>query len=333
MNNYREAYWDNLKLILIFLVVLGHFILPAFPDGTVTRWIYLFHMPAFVFVSGFFSKSFVAKEGKTYKLLGFLVAFFAFTFCVWVIEFIFTHRISPRTILVVPGAPWYMLTMFFWYLLIPFVSTLAPIVTFPLSVILALLAGFFPECGDFLALSRTIVLFPFFLVGYYFKPDYLLRIKLWMRIVGCLFLIAAACVLHYYGDKLAPFLKVVYASSSYQSLGLSLTKGLLYRSLWFFVSALMTASLICIIPTKRFVFTYIGERTLGIYIVHRLLRDVFKYLKLYRYLGHGTVLLLLCILLSAVVVLISSMKPIHSQLNKIFHLDFLLFKRKERMTQ
>ena len=53
----RIAYWDNLKAILIFLVVLGHIV----PEcGAITYWlrfaIYTFHMPAFVFVSGFFSK-------------------------------------------------------------------------------------------------------------------------------------------------------------------------------------------------------------------------------------------------------------------------------------
>ena len=60
MNKHRDPYWDNLKFVLICLVVLGHFLLPVKPKGQLARtafyWIYLFHMQAFVFVSGFTSK-------------------------------------------------------------------------------------------------------------------------------------------------------------------------------------------------------------------------------------------------------------------------------------
>src|SRR5690625_7357700 len=59
-NMEREAYFDNAKLLLIFLVVFGHMIQP-FIDGsrplnTLYMWIYTFHMPAFIFLSGFFAK-------------------------------------------------------------------------------------------------------------------------------------------------------------------------------------------------------------------------------------------------------------------------------------
>ena len=55
----RDSYFDNLKGILILLVVIGHFILPM--DKTRPVWsifyiIYLFHMPMFAMVSGYFSK-------------------------------------------------------------------------------------------------------------------------------------------------------------------------------------------------------------------------------------------------------------------------------------
>ena len=72
MNKHRDPYWDNLKFVLICLVVLGHFLLPVKPKGQLARtafyWIYLFHMQAFVFVSGFTSKSYVVRDGKEKKL-------------------------------------------------------------------------------------------------------------------------------------------------------------------------------------------------------------------------------------------------------------------------
>ena len=57
----RIAYWDTLKGGLMLLVVLGHF-LYNFQEGHkfinyLVDSIYMFHMPVFVFISGYFSKS------------------------------------------------------------------------------------------------------------------------------------------------------------------------------------------------------------------------------------------------------------------------------------
>ena len=59
MNKERDYFFDNLKAVLIFLVVLGHFLLPIHGESVlvvVKRLIYVFHMPLFVFVSGYFAK-------------------------------------------------------------------------------------------------------------------------------------------------------------------------------------------------------------------------------------------------------------------------------------
>ena len=64
----RSGYWDNMKILLIFLVVLGHYFGYGFVYGDLSegRWIipnavygfvYMFHMPLFSFVSGYFSKN------------------------------------------------------------------------------------------------------------------------------------------------------------------------------------------------------------------------------------------------------------------------------------
>ena len=66
MEKERDYYFDNLKAVLIFLVVLGHFLLPIYDDAflvVLKRLIYVFHMPLFVFVSGYFSKN-IYKNGN-----------------------------------------------------------------------------------------------------------------------------------------------------------------------------------------------------------------------------------------------------------------------------
>lgn len=59
MDMARNYKYDNLKALLIFLVVFGH-VLESVP-GEYRRIIYLtiytFHMPMFIYISGYFSKT------------------------------------------------------------------------------------------------------------------------------------------------------------------------------------------------------------------------------------------------------------------------------------
>ncbi|MBR1625808.1 MAG: acyltransferase family protein, partial [Bacteroidales bacterium] len=55
----RDSFFDGLKFVLITLVVLGHSIGPVstvYPLSVIYDFIYFFHMPLFIFVSGYFTK-------------------------------------------------------------------------------------------------------------------------------------------------------------------------------------------------------------------------------------------------------------------------------------
>lgn len=73
VSNNRDSYWDLVKALLIFLVIWGHCIqfvqAPYVSDGT-TFWdspcfkgIYLFHMPLFMSISGYFAAASIRKRG------------------------------------------------------------------------------------------------------------------------------------------------------------------------------------------------------------------------------------------------------------------------------
>ena len=70
MTKERLAYFDNLKGVLIILVVIGHLLEPCARLGSeglagfrVLDFIYMFHMPLFIFVTGLFSKG-VFRQGR-----------------------------------------------------------------------------------------------------------------------------------------------------------------------------------------------------------------------------------------------------------------------------
>src|SRR3954454_11961298 len=66
----RSKYFDNAKFILIFLVVFGHMISPYKDQDkvlfTLYSVIFLFHMPAFILISGYFAKGY-RKKGYLLK--------------------------------------------------------------------------------------------------------------------------------------------------------------------------------------------------------------------------------------------------------------------------
>ena len=72
----RSFYWDNIKGLLIVLVVFAHILyaLQYIAHGIdyLVDNIYMFHMPAFVFVSGYFGKSKHAHSGESVVKLLFL---------------------------------------------------------------------------------------------------------------------------------------------------------------------------------------------------------------------------------------------------------------------
>ena len=72
VRNYK---FDNIKFFLIWLVVLGHFLNAYVPDSqiikTITFFIYTFHMPAFIFLSGLFSNR--TKQFNVNKFIVYII--------------------------------------------------------------------------------------------------------------------------------------------------------------------------------------------------------------------------------------------------------------------
>lgn len=90
----RDFHIDNIKGVLIFLVVLGHMLgylqetHSAFATG-VRTFIYFFHMPGFIFMSGYLAKGFLQKQYKAEKLLSFAWLYLLFKDAIELVHFIF----------------------------------------------------------------------------------------------------------------------------------------------------------------------------------------------------------------------------------------------------
>ncbi len=129
----RIILWDNLKGFLIFLVVFAHLFNDIQTIKTVNAvWngIYMFHMPAFVFVSGYFGKSKHAQSEEAILKL----------FSAYVIINGLNGVIFSNYSIFTPWSPtWYILALIVWRLLTHILAKCKYIV--PILAGLGLLAG------------------------------------------------------------------------------------------------------------------------------------------------------------------------------------------------
>ena len=111
----RIALWDNLKLFLIFLVVLGHLSFDYFDSSqmfrTISMVIYTFHMPAFVFVSGLFCKRSVNNDSPPIKRFFSFMMLYLFARILNYIPNIIFGVHSFFDVLSAKDEPWYMMAM------------------------------------------------------------------------------------------------------------------------------------------------------------------------------------------------------------------------------
>lgn len=169
----RNPLFDNVRVVLICLVVFGHAIEQIrFQDKIflgIYNFIYFFHMPLFVFCSGAFAKCDKKRIVKKYLIpyVVFQTLYGIFDVCVMKAERI--HWLESYYVL------WYILALAVWNLVLPFLKTggnkRKQVCLLLLSVATGLLAGYADWIGKSFSLSRIIVFFPFFLAGYYIRQE------------------------------------------------------------------------------------------------------------------------------------------------------------------
>lgn len=164
----RIAVWDNARFLLIALVVMAHAISTVRTDTSfgfgVYTFIYLFHMPAMIALSGLFSKA--ETSPKAVRSVVQLLATWLTWELIWVlIHFFSSGRAVPSTWLIAPAwTLWFLLTLATMRILLPYIVQLKhPLIW---SVALALVAGLSPAIGTQFSASRTLCFLPFFVAGW-----------------------------------------------------------------------------------------------------------------------------------------------------------------------
>lgn len=256
----RMPYFDNIKGILVILMVFGHF-LYRFGDSPMLSYIvnavYTFHMPAFVFVSGYLGKSERSQSFEGIIKLAFL--FFIFNGAMGIV-FGIEPLTEPKYSL------WYLLAIIAWRLTARYISRFKFIL--PILICISLAAGLFPSINNTLAIARIISFYPYYMAGFLFSKEKCADLikngfgKRMLEGIAALAVSAVLIVIALNVLKLDQDDLTMYAYKDYW--------GIPGRITLLAISCAMIFALMNLVPNKKLpLVTMFGRNSLWIFLIHR----------------------------------------------------------------
>ncbi|GAA0388549.1 hypothetical protein Acor_54010 [Acrocarpospora corrugata] len=264
----REPYLDNVKFLLIALVVSGHSLRDTVGSDDINRaayiFIHAFHMPLFVIISGYLSRSFWDSKAKVNKLVDtILVPYVVVEFGYALLRFALGGKWT-LTITDPAWLNWYLVALLLWRLTTPVWKRMR----YPLVVAIAvyLFSGFSQLEQDF-SMDRFFGLMPFFVLGMVLKPEHFEFLKrTWVKILGAALLAvwAGLAIVLAPRLKLAPF----YFRFSYHDLNMTWWYGMGFRLAFLAGVLALCFAVLALIPRGETWFSDLGTRTLYCYLLH-----------------------------------------------------------------
>ncbi|KOT97515.1 membrane protein [Streptomyces sp. NRRL F-5755] len=270
----RDAFFDNAKYLAIVLVAMGHSWEPLTGQsrtaGALYMTVYAFHMPAFIVISGYFSRGFDLRPDRLRRLVtGVVVPYVVFETAYT----LFARRAVPD-----PGMPvslldpwyltWFLAALFVWRLTTPLWRIVRwPV---PLALAVAVLASVSPEIGHDLDMQRLLQFLPFFVLGLNLRPEHFALLRRRGVRIAAVPVFACALALAYWA---VPRMTAtwLYHRESAQELGAPWWAGAVMTLALFGCSLVLVACFLAWVPARRTWFTVLGAGTLYGYLLHGFL--------------------------------------------------------------
>lgn len=235
-------------------------------------------MPAFLFISGLFSKRTVQADKYNWrKLVPYIfICFVLSMFRDWSI-----HIRKPEhgfSFYDQGKISWFMLAIFAHYTLAWLLRKFPPKYVFPATVLVGLAIGYVPFISEGFTLSRIIVFFPFFYAGYMLDrnrfAEFLDRKS--VRAAGAAVLVAWFTICIVFEKQVYLLRRLFTGQNNYDEIPKALGPvDFLYRGLTYFISALVILAFFTLVPRMTVPrMTELGARTLSVYFWHLPVLDV-----------------------------------------------------------
>ncbi|MGV9773664.1 acyltransferase family protein, partial [Streptosporangium sp. NPDC003464] len=269
----RDPFFDNAKFLAITLVVSGHLVedlreVPAVHAAYF--YVYLFHMPLFIVLSGYLSRNFTFSSGKARRLISALAVPYVIFELVYALPRLVLYGKLDISLLDPYYLTWFLMSLFLWRLSTPVWQQLR----WPLAVAVALsLLSGTSRLPDELSMNRTLGLLPFYVLGLMLRPEHFewLRQRR-VRIAGAVTLAAGAAVaLAVHTRVKTEWIRWRHANDA---IGVDDLTGSLVRLALLASGALLVAAFLAVTPSRRTWYSGLGMATMYAYLLHGLVVKV-----------------------------------------------------------
>lgn len=308
LKNCRENYFDNLKLLLITLVVIGHTIEPLIDSHSNIKLLYVviysFHMPLFVFISGYFSKDINNEEKLFSKITNIFVPYVIFQLLYSLFNIYVLKAENFKITLVYPyWITWYLLSLFIWNLILPYFCKVKYSII--ISLLISILCGYDTNIGYYLSLSRTITFFPYFLMGYFTEKHHITIIRQCIaKKYAVLTLLAIFPLLYLINNRIN--YKWFYGSLSYSQLNSSVYPNYIIDITLYILAIIISICILALVPNKKFFFTHLGSRSMTVYVFHGFIIKLLLKYNFFDYIESFKTEIFIIILSFFIVIILSS---------------------------
>jgi fucose 4-O-acetylase-like acetyltransferase len=264
----RDPFFDNAKFVAIMLVVAGHAIgglrdVPA--ARAVYVFIYMFHMPVFILLTGYLSRGFTLAGGRVRKLtLQLIVPYVLFEVLFSLYFWATTNKPLEFSLLQPTFVMWFLMAVFLWRLSTPVWKQLR----WPFAIALGIsLLSYMTEMPKELSLHRMFGLLPFYVLGTLLRPEHFQMLRTpRAKVIGSAVLLAGLLFISTVGRRLPH--QWVYWDSGHEALGVGNVMGTLIRTGMFGLSITLTFAFLAVVPARHLWFTVLGATTLYAYLLH-----------------------------------------------------------------
>ncbi|TDC79601.1 acyltransferase family protein [Actinomadura sp. 7K507] len=267
----RDPFFDNAKYFAILLVVVGHS-LAYLQDVPLAQglylFIYMFHMPLFVLITGYFSRNWTFSAGKARRLITTVgVPYVVFETAYSLYHWLGGGNKLEISLLSPYYLTWFLCALFLWRLSTPVWQQ----IRWPLSVAVGIaLLAYMSDLGDTFDIHRVLGLLPFYVLGLTLRPEHFeLLKKPVLRPIGAVVLVAGVGAAFFVMDRMSR--GWIYWKHPHEAFDVGNFYGSLMRLAMFACAAVLVAAFLTQIPRKRYWFTGLGAATLYAYLLHGFL--------------------------------------------------------------
>lgn len=274
----RIYLWDNLKIILILFVVIHHATIPyvVIKGQHWTEILYMIIMPytmsTFTIISGYWFKA----RPLSILIKRYLFPCLLFTFLIHGIRTFGPYAKGLTYFRWNLDIMWYLWVLFFYCLVTPKLLKYNLNVLLSASVLLSLVAGFFPIIDGPFSLARLIGFYPFFLLGIRLRlsgkvSNWVNSYKTvqWSRIIFITIMILYVAAFFYH-RKIHLFISFSHCYNAGWH-------DVVYRLFTYLVCTVLSVTLIVSMPNKQYWFTKYGNRSMTPYVLHPFFLYLFSF--------------------------------------------------------